>query len=203
MTRRGTHEVVVCAMGKDVYLDLAGRWIEQLREAGWRVGDMRASLVDRAGLLDAMDNGPALLLYAGHGRSRGWAGYQTVRWEHLAARPPGRPAGIVIALACDTLAAGPEPLSFGERLVREGRARAYVGAVAPLQILDGIALGNRVIHELVRAGAPDIGSLMQDLADAVEREGDEAAARALAVMRVVGESATPLRPHARPLPIAA
>lgn len=88
--------IAVCAMGKDVYLERAGRWIGRLRAAGCDVADLRASVVDRAGLLDALDGGPGLVLYVGHGRSRGWAGYQTVRWAHLAARPATRPIAVVM-----------------------------------------------------------------------------------------------------------
>lgn len=200
MTARADGAILVCAMGKDVYLDIAERWIEVLRAAGRRVLDLRASVVGRAGLLDALDTGPALVLYAGHGRARGWAGYQTVRWEHLAGRPPGRPAGLVVALACDTLAASEAgTMPFGERLVREGRAAAYIGAVAPMRICDGTALGDRLVAEVATGGSPDAATLLDALSDAIQREEDAAAARALATLRLVGDPVTPLpiRPDRR------
>lgn len=183
----GRDGIAVCAMGKDVYLDLAGRWIAELRGAGREVADLRASVADRHMLLDALAAGPALVLYAGHGRARGWAGYQTVRWDHVVARPMRRPAGAVVALACDTLTRTRGVVPFGVRLVQEGRAAAYLGAAAPLRIGDGVALGDRLVDELASARHSELGALLRAVAAGIERDGDHAGMRALRALRLVGD----------------
>ena len=195
--RAGREGIAVCAMGKDVYLDLAGRWITQLRDAGREVADLRASVADREALLDALAAGPALLLYAGHGRARGWAGYQTVRWKHVEARPVRRPAGAVVALACDTLTRTRAAVPFGVRLVQEGRAAAYLGAAAPLRIPDGMALGDRLIEELATGRHLDLGALLRATSAGIERDGDRAGRRALRALRLVGDPQVRLPVDAR------
>jgi hypothetical protein len=185
--RAGRDGIAVAAMGKDVYLDLASGWIAALRAAGCAVTDVRASIASRETLLDVLCAGPAVALYAGHGRTRGWAGYQTVRWEHVAERAQERPAGVVVALACDTLTRTRSAVPFGVRLVQEGRAAAYLGAAAPLRIPDGAALGTRLVEALASRAHADLASLLTAVARGAAREGDRPAARALRALRLVGD----------------
>lgn len=182
-------------MGKDVYLDAAGRWITLLRQRrpDLRVRDLRASKVGRAELVAALLRGPQLVVYLGHGRARGWSGYQGVRWHHLDTSAPIQPVGVVIALACDTLAPGRDGIGFGERWVRSGRASAYVGAAGSIDIADGLALSARLVERLASGRDSDIGALLAAIAD------NGQSSRALARLRLVGDprarlASAPLQP---------
>jgi hypothetical protein len=181
---------VVCAMGKDVYLDAAAYWLDVLRRdrPDLDVRDVRASVADRDELIAELAAGPELAVYIGHGRPRGWSGYQGVRWHHVAAEQEVRPAGVVVALACDTLTPGRDGVAFGERWVASGRAAAYVGATSPLRIDDGLALQERLARRVAAGCDRDVGALLTAVADGA----DEPAARALACLRVEGDGRAPL-----------
>lgn len=75
---------VIAAMAKNVFLDATEGWADRLRAGGHDVIDLRADRARRADLVAGLQAGPRVVLYAGHGRPRGWAGYQALRFRHLA-----------------------------------------------------------------------------------------------------------------------
>jgi hypothetical protein len=177
-------------MGKDVYLGAAAHWLRTLPAArpDLLVRDVTAAVADRDELVTAFARGPELVVYFGHGRPRGWAGYGCVRRHHLEALPAARSAGVVVALACDTLTPGRDGSSFGEWLVASGRAAAYVGAAKPIVIADGLVLQERLAARVATGRDHDVGALL----DAVRVEADAPTARALACLRVQGDPQAPL-----------
>ena len=73
---------VVAAMSKNVFLGPTERWASRLADAHATV-DLRADRARRDDLVHALHAGPGVVLYAGHGSPRGWAGYQALRIAHL------------------------------------------------------------------------------------------------------------------------
>jgi len=185
---------VVSAMAKGVFLRPTEHWASTLNRSGPRAVDLRADRARRSDLLAALQAGPSVVLYAGHGRTRGWGGYQTVRWRHL--EPPRLPeahgVGAVIAFACDTLTRSRSRIPFGSRLVGSGFARAYLGAASPIRTADAEVLAEVVVELL--AGVPHRS--LAGLMTAVDREvaSSPPARRAWRRFRLVGDPTTPVLP---------
>ncbi|MFF0991266.1 C25 family cysteine peptidase [Kocuria nitroreducens] len=181
---------VIAAMAKDMFLGPAGLWVETLDRAGRYVMDLRADRTRREDLITALKAGPSVVLYAGHGRTRGWGGYQGVRWDHIAPDPDGghRPAGLVIAFACDTLKRVRSGVPFGSHLVEGGAARAYLGAARVIRSADAEELGKVVVDLLAEGASPTVAHLVT----AIERgvRGQPGASRAWNQFRLVGDPST-------------
>lgn len=196
--RRHVLTWAVLSMGKDAFLEPAGRLHERLDEAQGNgsldvaVEDWRPQCVDRPALCRRLATGPALAMYLGHGRRRGWAGYQALRWDHVAAVPQRAPLGALLALTCNGLstqgsATGP---SFLERFVSEGRAGAVFGSVGDVR-MDAIAtVVDRLGTVLVKQRPATLGALLRDLI--AGPEGDAIAAH-LGSYRIVGLPIQPIR----------
>ncbi len=103
------------------------RWMEQHGAAGatrlWT-----ADRIARTDLLAGLACGPALAIYFGHGRPRGWAGYHGVRREHFA-DPWPEPVGALVMLCCENASRWRTGMSFAERLVLGGVGGAALAAV--------------------------------------------------------------------------
>lgn len=95
---------VMAAMAKNVFLDASEHWAATLASGGRRVVDLRADRARRDDLVVGLGAGPGVVLYAGHGRARGWAGYQALRLHHLTATDDRE--GTVAAPAGSTFADG-------------------------------------------------------------------------------------------------
>lgn len=178
---------VVAAMAKDAFLRPTEHWAATLASGDRRVLDLRADRARREDLVCAMHAGPGVVLYAGHGRARGWGGYQALRWEHLELVPgtPGRPVGVVIAFACDTLSRPRGRVPFGHRVVQGGVASAYLGASGPLVTQDAEALGECVVGVLRSGEFGTVAELVRAVGKEVGERG--AAARAWAAFRLLGD----------------
>lgn len=90
----------------------------------WTAGDQ---LMEDA--LAGLDAGPAAVVYVGHGRPVGWAGYRGVRAEHL--HDVRRPSAFVMSFTCLTASRRRVGLSFAEQIVLQGSTSACLGAVTP------------------------------------------------------------------------
>ncbi len=183
--------VAVCAMGKRLFTRVGDRWLNKLGLGGWSVADLRAERIARAELCDRLAQGPAIVVYAGHGRARGWSGYQALRWPHVEAVEAARPCGLVIALACDTLTRSRGVVAFGSRMVSSGRVGAYVGWCGPLHIEPGLAVADRMCDVLASGAAATPAALLRLVAHATT---DKAEVQELARMRLIGDPLTPLGP---------
>lgn len=184
---------VVAAMAKDVFLRPTDSWAPILASEGRKVRDLRADRARRSDLIRALRAGPPVVLYAGHGRTRGWGGYQALRGDDLAAwpgTPKGRPVGVVLAFACDTLKRSRSRVPFGSRLVRSGRARAYVGAVGSIGTRDASELAELVVRLLAEEDHPTLLHLIRAVDRAVEDRPRPA--RAWRSFRCLGDLTTPL-----------
>lgn len=178
---------VVAAMAKDEFLAPTAHWASTLIAGGIPTLDLRADRARRSDLVTALGRGPGVVLYAGHGRARGWSGYQGLRWKHLeSALPAGSGAGLVIAFACDTLKRTRSRVPFGSRLVAGGVARAYLGVPGSIRTRDAEALGELVVGTLASGAHPTPAHLVRAVDDAV-RAGPAAAQRAWRSFRIVGD----------------
>jgi hypothetical protein len=181
----------VLAMATERYLGAAGDLYARLAAAdgaGPPVYDWRASRIDRVRLCEWLATGPSLCVYVGHGRPRGWGGYQGCDWADVARVDRRRPAGAVVALACGTLGDGDGP-PFGVRLVRRGRALSYLGCPGDVAVEDVVALAEALGAALADDPPATVGDLLVAL-DA--RVGGEPGA-ALRTFRLVGLPDQPLR----------
>lgn len=168
----------VMAMGKDEYLAPAAELHGQLQGAAVTnnaeivVEDWRASRCSRTGVCARLADGPALGIYLGHGRSRGWAGYQAVRWDHVDGVPRRRPVGALFSLACDTLTT-PETggQSFGERFLHSGRAVSVLGAVGDVESDEVVALAGTIGSVASEEDPRTIGELLRSVHQRPGREG--------------------------------
>jgi len=183
---------VVAAMAKDDFLAPTAHWARTLKAGGRPAVDLRADRARRDDLLRALAAGPGIVLYAGHGRTRGWSGYQGIRWHHMEADRPGAVgAGLVIAFACDTLKRSRSRFPFGSRLVESGLAGGYLGAAGSVRTRDAEALAEVVIALLAR-GTHETGAHLMAQLDAELRDGPAASRRAWAQFRFVGDPCVPL-----------
>lgn len=203
---------VVAAMGKDVFLAATEPWQARLVAGGRRAIDLRADRARRSDLLAGLAAGPRLVLYAGHGRARGWAGYQALRWHHFGRTVPTsgtgratdpvtdgdasdsdgatsvRACGLVMAFACGTLSRPRGIWPFGAQLVAAGRARAYLAPASRVVTAQARQLGDIVVDLLATTRPATAGALVTAIEKAVEDQ--PAAAGAWATFRLVGDPTT-------------
>jgi hypothetical protein len=183
-------DVAVCSMGKRLFVDVAESWLDGLGGAGWSVEDWGARRISRVELCTRLAQGPPMVVYAGHGRARGWAGYQALRWHHIDEVPVSRPCGVVIALACDTLTRTRGVVAFGSRWVASGRAAAYIGWCGPLRIEPGMAIADRMCRVFAGGSAVTAADMLRHVA----RETiDPQEQRELGWLRLIGDPLIPVR----------
>ncbi len=180
---------VVAAMAKNVFLDATEHWAPRLA-AGHPAVDLRADRARRTDLVDALRAGPGVVLYAGHGSPRGWAGYQGLRIGHLEGEDEGtgRAAGFVMAFACQTLARPRGRWPFGSQLVERGLVRSYLAPATSVFTADAEELADLVVDLLAQRSAETVAQLMVEIERAVV--GRPAARRAWATFRLVGDPTT-------------
>ncbi len=180
---------VVAAMAKNVFLGPTEQWAARLA-AGHATVDLRADRARRTDLVDALQAGPGVVLYAGHGSPRGWAGYQSMRIGHLepADAVAGRPAGLVMAFACQTLARPRGRWPFGAQLVERGLVRSYLAPAMSVFTADAEDLADLVVDLLAQRRVHTVTQLMVEVERAVVDR--PAARRAWATFRLVGDPTT-------------
>jgi hypothetical protein len=186
-SRRSAPTIAVCAMGKRPFTAIAQRWIADLGRAGSTVRDHRAVVSPREDVVDDLNGGADVVIYLGHGRTRGWNGYQTIRQNHLDARPSIRPVSAVLAFACSTLERD-DGTSFGASLVASGRASSYLGWPSPLPLDEGLAVADLFVDSLMR-GAPTIGELLATVQRCELRQSER---DVVAECRIIGDASAAL-----------
>lgn len=180
----------VLAMATEAYLAAAGDLHARLSAAGEPappVYDWRASRVDRHRLCEWLATGPSLCVYVGHGRARGWGGYQGCGWTDVERVDRRRPVGAVVGLACGTLRAG-DGAPFGVRLVRSGRALSYLGCPGDVAVEAVVELAEAVGAAL----ADDPPATVGDLLVALDAGVDGETRGAFRTFRLVGLPTQPL-----------
>lgn len=122
--------LVVLGQWEDRFLRVSlrtQRWLEKHGEDApgflWT-----ADRISRPDMLDGLALGPAVAMYFGHGRPRGWAGYHGVRLAHFERDWP-EPTGALLAVCCENASRWRTGISFAERVVLQGVAGAMFAAV--------------------------------------------------------------------------
>lgn len=113
----------------------------------------------RRDLLAALRIGLGAVIYFGHGRPYGWAGYHGLHSRHLG-HAQGRPSGAVLSLTCHTASRRKVGTSFAESLVLAGIAAAALGAVAATQTIDNWWWGASLCEELNLQRSTTLGELL-------------------------------------------
>lgn len=130
-------KVYVLGMMKPYYLDWANKIYNAFHASASFNGRTSKCLADtttRAELVRKLGKGCSLVVYVGHGRSRGWSGYRGFRWHHMEVMRQRHPIGVLFHFSCDGLKANGSALPFGEQWVREGRACSSIAACDSLQL---------------------------------------------------------------------
>ncbi|NIM92129.1 MAG: hypothetical protein GTO18_00225 [Anaerolineales bacterium] len=176
-------------MGKRTYRERGANWIRELSESGLATEDWRASRLSREEVCERLAGGAGLVFYLGHGRARGWSGFQALRWHHVTAHTQKHPVGTVIAFACNTLTRTRGVVPFGTHYVTSGRVAAYLGWAGSMTIEEGLRFADRVCGQLVRGQASTVSQLLRAVVAKVE---DPAERRELREMRLLGWPFAPL-----------
>ncbi len=182
--------IAVCAMGKRPFGETAARWIAELRASGAVVLDHRAHVCRRQQVIADVNGGADIVIYLGHGRTRGWNGYQTIRKQHVeSAGEPVGPIDAVLAFACNTVGQRRDEVSFGHHLVGGGWTKAYLGWPGDIPLEPGLRIANRFVSLLATAQHATVGSLLQAVAEGqLDREERDS----LVDCRIVGDPNAPL-----------
>ena len=175
-------------MGKRPFTAIAERWIADLARAGSTVRDHRAVVSPREDVVDDLNGDADVVIYLGHGRTRGWNGYQTIRQHHLDTNPSIRPVSAVLAFACSTLERNDDESSFGASLVASGRATSYLGWSSPLPLDAGLAVAELFVDSLMR-GAPTTGELLAMVQRSELRQSER---NVVAGCRIIGDASAAL-----------
>jgi hypothetical protein len=175
--------VAVCAMGKRIYRERSADWIRELSESGLATEDWRASLLSREEVCGRLAGGAELVFYLGHGRARGWSGFQALRWHHVTAHAQKHPVGTVIAFACNTLTRTRGVVPFGVHYVMSGRVVAYLGWAGSMTIEEGLRFADRVCDQLARGREATVSQLLRAVVAKVEKPAER---RELREMRLLG-----------------
>jgi hypothetical protein len=153
----------VMAMWQHSFLSLGRRFLGWLGDAHGEVESWFADELARDELCERLATGPALAVYLGHGRARGFCAYLGVRWHHVAAVPQRAPCGAVVSFACDTLKQVGGAVPFGCRWVGEGRAAAYVGAVAPVPLGDHALIAHEFGRTVADGRTATVGEVLAEV----------------------------------------
>jgi hypothetical protein len=183
----------VLATERDSYLTLGQRFARWLSRHHDGVEEWMADTVDRLDLCTRLATGPRLAVYLGHGRPTGFCGYLGVRWTHLDAVTDAKPAGVVLAFACDTLRQTNRAPPFGMRWVSAGRSATYVGSVTAVLVRAQARLVHLAGDVLGEGPVPHVGELLSRM-DARLRHAsaDPHVLGAFQTLRIAGNPLHPL-----------
>ncbi len=118
-----------------------------------------ADRIIRRDLLCALRIGLGFVLYSGHGRPYGWAGYHGLHSRHLI-HAQGNPSGAILSLTCHTANRYRVSLSFAEHIPLMGIAAAVLGGVRPTPTLDNWWWGNSLCDAFAENPSTTIGELI-------------------------------------------
>ncbi len=183
---RTDQSLVVLGQWEDRFLRSglrAVRWAQQYGRAG-QVWHWTADRLSRPDMLAGLRVGPALAIYFGHGRPRGWAGYQGVRAEDFS-DPWTEPMGALLALCCENASRHRTGLSFAERVVLAGACGAMLAAVTKTKHEDNRRWGPALCGAWTAGSAPTLAGL-------VAAADVPAALRACTPYRFIGDPLMPL-----------
>lgn len=177
---------VVLGQWEDRFLRVGlrtARWLERHGHADTRVL-WTADRIARSDMVSGLRLGPAVAVYFGHGRPRGWAGYHGVRREHFDG-PWSEPVGALVALCCENASRLRTGLSFAEQLVLAGVCGGMMAAVS------------RTRHEDNRRWGPELCEAFTErqpatLAELVEATRVPEPLKHTTVYRFIGDPLIPL-----------
>jgi len=145
-----------------------------------------ADRIVRRDLLCALRVGLGLVLYSGHGRPYGWAGYHGLHTRHLI-HAKGEPIGAILSLTCNTANRYRVSLSFAEQIPLTGIAAAIFAAVRPTRTLDNWWWGNSLCTVFASNPSSTIGELIINGCPPESHQWEN--------YRIIGDPLAPLTGH--------
>jgi hypothetical protein len=144
------------------YMQVANKMEGELKGLSRKLTLFRwtSELVYPEDMLAGINCGMGAVIYLGHGRPVGWAGYYGVRMQHMKDFAD-RPAGAILSLCCNTANRHNVGFSFSENLVMEGLTASSFGAVRATQHTDNTRWAVNICHSLAR-GINTVGDLIVD-----------------------------------------
>lgn len=183
----------VLSMWKDPFLDVGEGFYQSMRR-GEKKDHQNAykwfsDEVSRDDLVAKLSTTSLdLVMYVGHGRSRGWSGYRGVRWHHIEATAlPLKPIGALVALTCDNLKFEKDRVPFGVQWIMSGRAQAFLGAICEVRIEPMIRLCSLIEDLLEENILGTIGDLMIALNFQISEIEDVEMSHCWQAFRLIGD----------------
>lgn len=146
------------------FLHVANKLEGELKVQSDEISSFRwtSELVYPEDMMTGINCGLGAVIYLGHGRPVGWAGYYGIRMKHFK-NFRNQPSGSIISLCCHTASRKNVGISFSEDLVMEGIAASAFGAVTATLHTDNTRWAVNVCHSLSK-GISTIGELITDAA---------------------------------------
>ncbi|NKQ38070.1 MAG: hypothetical protein HF967_01075 [Methanosarcinales archaeon] len=189
-------ELVVLAMWKEFYLNL-GNKIHQTLTKGYSnkrlaVNKWFSDEVSRDELVQRLiDRKISLVIYLGHGRSRGWSGYRGLRWHHLLSKKAKSSSiGIIISMTCDNLKFEHNKIPFGLKWVLENRACSFFGAVESVKIFPMKKICNLLGNIFSEGKVDTIGGLIVLLDKEISETKNDEIKECWSKFRLIGNPLT-------------
>ena len=185
-------EFVVLAMWKNFYLNLGNEIYQTLikgfSKKGFVVNKWFADEVSRDELVCLLSERKiGLLIYLGHGRSRGWSGFRGLRWHHLKSKKiDENPIGIIISMTCDNLKFDRNKIPFGVKWVLENRASAFFGATDSVKIIPMKKICNLLASLFSKGKVDTIGKLIVSLNEELSKTQDAEIKNCWSKFRLIG-----------------
>lgn len=178
--------IVVLGQWEDRFLRVGlrtQRWMEK-HDADTPTFLWTAERIGRSDMLSGLAHGPALAIYFGHGRPRGWPAYHGLRHDHFP-KPWPEPVGALLTLCCENASRWRTSLSFAERLALAGVAGGILAAVTKTRHEDNRRWGPALCEAYTRHRPAT-------LADLVARSELPPALRDGGPYRFIGDPLAPL-----------
>ncbi|HOY31666.1 MAG TPA: C25 family cysteine peptidase [Bacteroidales bacterium] len=146
------------------YLQVADKMENEFRDLHKDITYFRwtSELVFPEDMMSGINCGMGAVIYLGHGRPVGWAGYYGIRMKHFHDFF-NEPAGCFLSLCCHTANRRNVALSFSENLVTEGIAASAFGSVNASFFTDNTRWAFNICNSL-KKGIDTIGELITDAA---------------------------------------
>ncbi len=158
------NRAVVLGMMKPFYLKWGDKIYRSLQQARYQHDNIEKHLADtttKNELSEHLSEGHSLVIYIGHGRSRGWSGYRGVRWKDIEKVEQKKPIGNILSLSCSSLKQDKEfSLPFGLQWIMEGRCCTFIGTWDAVKIRPLVAITELLLKSMSNSEIQRIDELI-------------------------------------------
>lgn len=193
--RAASGEIYTLAMWKDFYMQLAEEISTRLEESSLEVSRHFADETSQEELVDLLTSNPCknLVMYFGHGRSRGWSGYRGIRWSHFQPVIQERPmVGNLISFTCDNLKSEHNRIPFGVQWVLEGKAHSFFGTTDSVKIFPMKRICHMTADLISQGSCQNIGELVVGIDKQIKKIDRQDLSECWSKFRLIGSPMTTL-----------